>query len=308
MPALRRILIVGRSGQVATALRQAPWPSNYLVESLGRDVLDLSDSESVRHVLGQAGWHAVVNAAAYTHVDRAESEPELAFAVNRDGPAALASGCAREGIPLIHLSSDYVFDGTKDGPYTEHDAPRPLSVYGASKAAGEDAVRTRLDAHVILRTSWVFSSSGRNFVTTMLQRAAERSELAVVDDHQGRPSAASDIANAVVRIATALLDGKTDGFGTLHFAGAGATTWFGFAEEIFAQASLRGFRPVPRLVAIPTTAYPTPAQRPLNSVLATGRIATIYGIEPRPWQHGLSETLDALRGPKLTSAAPKEVR
>lgn len=298
-----KILVVGRSGQVAQALTRTAWPRSLAVEAHGRESIDLCQPSSVATVIANARWAAVVNAAAYTAVDRAESEPDVAFAVNRDGPAALAAACAKAGIPLIHLSTDYVFDGTKAEPYREDDPVNPLSVYGASKAEGEAAVRAHLDAHVILRTAWVFSATGSNFVKTMLHLAAERTELSVVDDQRGCPSAAQDIARAIVRVTSALIDGKRDGFGTFHLAGAGLTTWHGFAREIFRQAALRGRTPPRRLKAIPTAAYPTPARRPANSMLDTARIAQVYGIVPRPWAEGLSETLDALLGPAAAHTA-----
>lgn len=291
-----KILVVGRSGQVAQALANAVWP-RLSVEVQGRESIDLCQPSSVANVIAGGRWGAVVNAAAFTAVDRAEAEPDMAFAVNRDGPAALAAACAEAGIPLIHLSTDYVFDGTKTEPYSEDDPVNPLSIYGASKAEGEAAVRAQLDAHVIMRTSWVFSATGSNFVKTMLRLAAERTELSIVDDQRGCPSAAHDIASAIVRVTSALIEGKRDGFGTLHFAGAGPTTWHGFACEIFRQAALRGHTAPRRLKAISTSAYPTPARRPANSTLDTARITQVYGIEPRPWAEGLSETLDTLLGP-----------
>lgn len=296
MAAPAKVLVVGRSGQVAAALQQAAWPDGIMVEARGRNALDLRQPRAVAAAVAEGGWAAVVNAAGYTQVDRAESEPEQAFEVNRDGPAALAEACSRVGIPLVHVSTDYVFDGTKTKPYVETDLVNPVSVYGTSKAVGEAAVRAHLREHVILRTSWVFSAVGANFVKTMLRLGMEREELRIVDDQRGRPTAAFDVADAIVRVVTALLAGKTDGFGTFHLANAGATTWYGFAREIFRQAESRGLAPVPRLTAIPTSAYPTPARRPMNSVLETGRIARVYGIVPRRWEDALSETLDKLIG------------
>lgn len=303
-----KVLVVGRSGQVAAALQAATWPDGIAVEARGRNALDLRRPPVVAAAVAEGGWSAVVNAAAYTHVDRAESEPDEAFALNRDGPAALAQACSRAGIPLIHVSTDYVFDGSKAEPYGEDDPVNPVSVYGASKTEGEAAVRSRLHTHVILRTSWVFSPVGSNFVKTMLRLGMERDELRIVDDQQGRPSAAQDIAGAIVRIVEALLNGKTDGFGTFHFANAEATTWHGFAREIFRQAALRGFAPAPRLAAIPTASYPTSARRPMISVLDTSRIAQVYGMAARRWEEALSETLDAVLGPVRSRAQVEVVR
>ncbi|TVR99179.1 MAG: dTDP-4-dehydrorhamnose reductase [Rhodospirillales bacterium] len=305
-PEPAKVLVVGRSGQVASALRAAAWPGFLALEWRGRESLDLRRPEAVAEAVRTGGWAAVINAAAYTQVDRAETEREDAWAVNRNGPAALAESCGRAGIPLIHLSTDYAFDGTKAEAYVETDAVNPASFYGLSKAEGEAAVRDGTAAHVIVRTSWVFSPVGTNFVKTMLRLGRERKELRIVDDQRGRPTAAADIADAVSRILAALLTGKSDGFGTFHFAGAGATSWHGFAREIFRQAALRGFAPVPAVTAIPTSAYPTPARRPINSVLDTTRIERVYGIVPRRWEDALGETLDALVRP-AESTARKEV-
>lgn len=292
-----RILVVGRSGQVATALQESIWPEGFVVDARGHDRLDLRQPDVVAATVAEGGWSAVINAGAYTQVDRAESEPDAAFVLNRDGPAALAEACSRGEIPLIHLSTDYVFDGEKSEPYTEDDPVKPASVYGASKVAGEEAVRTCLSQHVILRTSWVFSATGANFVKTMLRVGAERDELRIVEDQHGRPSAARDIADALVHVVTALLTGKQDEYGTFHFANAGATTWYDFASEIFRLAALRGYGPVPRLTAIPTSEFPTPAQRPMNSVLDTKRIEQVFKIQPRHWQEALGEILNTLIGP-----------
>lgn len=292
-----RVLVVGRSGQLASALAAATWPAGIQLSCRGRDSLDLRRPDAVAEAVAGGGWSAVVNAAAYTAVDRAETEVDAAFALNRDGPAALAEACARAGLPLVHLSTDYVFDGSREAPWREEDPVAPLSVYGTSKAAGEEAVRRRWERHVILRSSWVFSAAGGNFVKTMLRLAAKRDEIAIVDDQRGRPTAAADLAGAVVAIVDTLLSGKTDGFGSFHFANAGAVSWYGFACEVFRQAALRGFAPIPRLRPIRTDEYPTAARRPMNSVLDTQRIARIYGIVPRPWEDALAETLDVLVGP-----------
>ena len=228
----------------------------------------------------------VINAAAYTAVDKAESEPELAFAVNRDGPAALAEACQAIGAPLIHVSTDYVFDGSKRGAYVEEDPVNPASVYGASKEAGESAIRARLPAHVIIRSSWIYAPMGQNFVRTMLRLGRERPELRVVDDQTGSPTAAEELARAVQGAAGALLAGGRD-YGTFHFAGSGSTSWFGLAEAIFELAE----GPRPRLIPIPTSGYPTPARRPANSVLDSSKFARLYGVTARPWRDSLARCL-----------------
>src|SRR5579864_4838221 len=290
----RTVLVVGRTGQVGYELQRADWPSGLAPTFLGRDALDLSDPEQAKARVVEHRPGIVVNAAAYTAVDAAERERGLAFAVNRDGPAALGEACAGNGASLIHISTDYVFDGAKPGAYDEDDPTHPLSVYGESKAAGETAICARLDRHVIIRTAWVYSPIGRNFVRTMLRLGAEREQVNVVDDQRGSPTSAAEVARAVITVAAALAKGGTDGFGTYHFCGSGATTWYGFARAIFAGAQQRGMR-VPRTVVPITTAqYPTPARRPANSVLRSEKIARVFGIVPRPWQDALADCLDEI--------------
>jgi dTDP-4-dehydrorhamnose reductase len=288
------ILLIGRSGQVAQELMKAAWPEGYHVEARGRDRLDLRDLRAIRSAIAEAPWRGVINAAAYTAVDRAEQERSLAFALNAGAPAQLAEVCAEAHIPLVHISTDYVFDGAKTTPYVESDAVGPLSIYGLSKEAGESAIREHHPMHVILRTSWVFSVTGQNFVKTMLRLGREREGLSIVGDQFGRPTAAADIAGAIVKIVADLAAGRRDAFGTFHFAGAGATTWHEFAREIFAHASLRRLTRLPSLLPISTAEYPTPARRPANSVLDTNRIEVVYGISPRHWEVSLTEVLDHL--------------
>lgn len=283
---MRRILIIGRSGQLARALGAADWPAGIELVRQGREAIDLARPASVAAAVVAARPDLVINAAAYTAVDKAESEPDLAFTVNRDGPAALAEACHQLGAPLIHVSTDYVFDGAKAGPYVEEDPVGPVSVYGASKEAGESAVRARLPAHVILRTAWVYAPEGQNFVRTMLRLGRERPELRVVDDQHGCPTAAAELARGVQAAALKLLAGGRD-HGTFHFCGAGATTWFCFAQAIFELAG----EPRPRLTAIPTSAYPTPAHRPANSVLDSSKFARLYGVTARPWRESLAHCL-----------------
>ncbi|HTQ33209.1 MAG TPA: dTDP-4-dehydrorhamnose reductase [Stellaceae bacterium] len=292
-----KVLVIGRIGQVAHELRRGRWPAGFMVDFLERPEIDFMRPDEARDMVVVARPDIVVNAAAYTAVDAAESDRDTAFAVNRDGPAALAAACREIGAPLLHYSTDYVYDGRKSGAYVEDDPTNPLSVYGASKAAGDAAIRAGLDRHVILRTSWVYSATGHNFVKTMLRLGAERDRLGIVDDQYGAPTAAADIAAATISICAALAGGKEDGFGMFHFTGSGATTWHGFAREIFALTAARG-RKTPRLVEpIATTAYPTPAARPQNSLLDCGKIARVYGIAARPWQSALAECLDELLEP-----------
>ncbi len=299
----RLVLVIGRAGQVASELARAKWPAGVEVRCFGRESFDLTNAATAATLVHAQRPALIVNAAAYTAVDRAETEPEAAYALNRDGPAHLAEAAAALSIPLIHLSTDYVFDGFKTGDsrtgaYSENDPIAPLGVYGASKAAGEQAVRERCPAHLILRTSWVYSPFGANFVRTMLRLGRERPEIGVVADQTGCPTAAADIAAAIAAIAGRVDAVGPGGFGTFHLCGTGATTWHGFAAAIFEQAAALG-APVPRMKAITTADYPTPARRPVNSVLATDRIRTVWGVALRPWPEALKDCLRELLSPRL---------
>ena len=291
------ILVIGRTGQVAHELTRGGWPADFVVDFVGRPEIDLGRPNEARNAVIEARPAIVVNAAAYTAVDAAQKNVEEAFAINRDGPAALAEACRDIGAPLIHYSTDYVFDGTKKGPYVEDDPINPFSVYGASKAAGDAAIRARLDRHVILRTSWVYSATGNNFVKTMLRLGAERDRLTVIDDQIGSPTAAADIAGATIEICSTLAAGKEDGFGTFHFTGDGTTSWYGFAREVFAGAERRGAKTRAVVQPIPAKDYPTPTPRPTNSALDCGRIGRVHGVVARPWQAALSTCLDELIAP-----------
>ncbi len=286
---MKRILVIGRSGQLAGALAGAAWPEGWRVLCRGREGVDLARPASARDAVLAERPDLVINAAAYTAVDKAESEPDLAYAVNRDGPAALAEACLALGTPLVHVSTDYVFDGRKAGAYVEDDPVNPSSVYGASKEAGERAIRERLPAHVILRSAWIYAPAGHNFVRTMLRLGRERAEIRVVQDQVGSPTAAEELARAVLAAAMRLLAGGRD-FGTFHFAGAGSTSWFGFAEAIFDLAG----PPRPRLVPIATADYPTPTRRPANSVLDSTKFSRLYGVAARPWRESLARCLAAI--------------
>jgi dTDP-4-dehydrorhamnose reductase len=279
------ILVIGRSGQVARALAQYPG-----VVTAGRPDADLANPETLAVALARHAPAAVVNAGAYTAVDAAEAERDEVFAINAAGAGHLARACARADVPLIHISTDYVFDGRATRPWREDDPVSPLSAYGASKAEGEREVRAAGGRHVILRTSWLYSETGRNFLTTMLRLGRERPELAIVDDQIGAPTYAADVAAAIARIIETAETGRDDIWGTYHFASAGSTTWFGFAAEIFAQAQALG-RPVPKLKPITTAEYPTPARRPAYSVLDTARITRVFGIAPPDWREALARCM-----------------
>jgi dTDP-4-dehydrorhamnose reductase len=295
-----KLLVLGAGGQVGRELSRRAWPAGYGIAALEHHRLDVAQREAVFAAVARERPDIVINTAAYTAVDRAESEPDAAWASNCTGPANLAAACRDAAIPLIHLSTDYVFDGSKTGPYREDDPVKPLGIYGESKEAGERAVREVLTEHVILRTAWVYSSHGHNFVKTMLRLAAERPMLRVVADQIGSPTSAADIAAAIGAIVQQL-DAGNKSWGTYHFAGGGAVTWHGFAEAIFALAARwnsTGRGPPPRVEAIATADYPTPARRPANSVLDCGKIAAAFGVESRPWRQALGEVLSELCQPE----------
>ena len=284
-----KLLVLGAGGQVGIELCRRVWPDGCRLAAFEHRNVDIADRPAVFATVAGERPDIVINAAAYTAVDRAESEPEAAWSVNCSGPDNLAAACREAGIPLIHLSTDYVFDGSKTGPYVEDDPVAPLGVYGKSKEAGDRAVREALPQHVILRTAWVYAAHGRNFVRTMLRLAGERPVLRVVADQTGSPTSATDIAAAIAGIVQQIAAGNRR-WGTYHFAGAGVVTWHGFAEAIFELAApFRG--PPPKVEAITTADYPTPARRPKNSVLDCRRIGEAFGIVPRPWRDALADAI-----------------
>jgi dTDP-4-dehydrorhamnose reductase len=296
-----KILVTGAAGQLGTELARLAWPQGAQAVALGRDALDLADPAAIAAAVAAghdgAPWAAVINGAAYTAVDRAESDQVAAWQVNALAPAAFAQACARADIPLIQVSTDYVFAGDKQGAWEVDDPVAPLGVYGASKLGGELAVRTSGARHAIVRTAWVVSAHGANFVKTMLRVGAERGHLRVVDDQQGSPTSAADLAAALATIALRLAEDAAAPSGTFHFSNAGAVSWAGFAAEIFRQSALRG-GPSARVEPIATADYPTPARRPANSLLSHAAIGGAYGITPRPWQQALGDILDELIGAK----------
>lgn len=257
-----------------------------------RSALDICAAAAVDRFIADTRPDIVVNTAAYTAVDLAEQNPELACQVNRDGPANLARACDRVGAALIHLSTDYVFAGTTDKPCTESVRPAPQTAYGASKLAGEQAVAQLLERHVILRLSWVFSEYGNNFLKTMLRLAGERSRLTVVDDQHGCPTYAGHAAAAIARIAGRLQ--KNPHWGTFHYCDGPATTWFGFAREIVAAARQSHNIKTTEITPVTTAEFPTPAPRPRYSVLDCSKIDVAYGIQPQPWVEGIATSLRAL--------------
>lgn len=284
-----RILVIGRSGQIATALAELGRTAVGIeVVTLGRPELDLEDISSVKLGIAAAQPDAVVNAAAYTAVDKAEAEPGLAFAINREGAGAAAAAAAELKLPFVHFSTDYVYPGDKSGPYVETDETGPVSVYGQSKLAGEEAVRAAHPSPLILRTSWVYSPFGANFVKTMLRLGASRPVLNVVDDQTGNPTSALDVAAALLSIAPDLGRG-----GTYHLCGTGAVTWCGLARAVFSASQDLG-GPSAEVMAITTAEFPTAARRPANSRLSTDAFHQRYGFRLPAWQDSLPDVVSRL--------------
>jgi dTDP-4-dehydrorhamnose reductase len=289
-----RLLLVGGGGQLGTELRQSVLPQGVELVAPSRSELDLREPITIADVIAAEPWRAVINAAGYTDVDRAESEEAVATAMNGAGPGRLAEETARRGIPLIHISTDYVFDGQKGAPYVEDDAPAPLNAYGRSKLAGEHAVEMANPQHIILRTAWLYSPYGKNFVRTILRLAEQRQELRIVADQRGCPTAACDLAKVCIDITlTCLAASKQPRYGVYHCAGAGEATWFEFATAIVKLAAARLGRS-PTLVPIRTIDYPVAAVRPMDSRLECGGIRRAFGLTLRPWRAALAETIDRL--------------
>ncbi|WP_457587937.1 dTDP-4-dehydrorhamnose reductase [Ensifer canadensis] len=290
---MRRILITGGTGQVGTEMLRHIWPDDIQLVAPTRRELDLSDCESIGNFIAAGDFCGVINCGAYTAVDRAEDEVLTAWKVNALAPAALAVASKKRGIPIVHVSTDYVFDGLKNAPYTEDDPVAPLGVYGASKEAGEQGIRTGNPHHIILRTAWIFSAHGSNFVKTMLRLGKERSLIRVVNDQRGCPTGASDIASALRLITLRLTEDKGAPVGTYNFVNAGGATWYDLAREIFEQRKGAGHE-VPALEPIGTSEYPTPARRPANSRLATEKFRRDFDMKPRDWTAALQQVLASI--------------
>lgn len=288
-----RILLTGGSGQLGRELLRRTWPNGLGIDAPPREELNLDDPNVLSRRMRDHRYIAVVNAGAYTQVDMAERDVAAAWQVNAVAPAVLAAACAELGIPLVQISTDYVFDGAKSDPWLPGDPIRPLSMYGASKAAGELAVRASGARHAILRTAWVFSANGHNFVRTMLRLAKEREEIGVVSDQIGSPTAADDLAAAVQTVVLRLLDDPDMPSGTWHMANSSYASWYELAEEIFSQAARHGMK-APRLKAIATEAYPTPAPRPANSRLDMTTLEADLGIHMPPWREAVKRIVDEI--------------
>jgi dTDP-4-dehydrorhamnose reductase len=289
----RPILVTGGTGQLASALADL---GRQLVCRVGRPEFDFDRPETIEAVFRAADPWLVVNAAAYTAVDKAETDEAAAYRANRDGPAELARLCAAADVPLIHVSTDYVYDGDKPEPYVETDPVGPRSVYGASKLAGEQAIQASGARAIILRTAWVYAATGRNFVVTMLHLGRTRDLLRVVADQRGCPTSAADLAAAILAIATRLETGgwRDDMAAVFHAAGSGDTTWHGFAQAVFENAARHGVKAPLTVEAITTADYPTPARRPANSRLDCGRLEAVFGVRMPHWRDSLARTVDEI--------------
>ncbi|KKC26951.1 dTDP-4-dehydrorhamnose reductase [Sphingomonas sp. SRS2] len=287
----RHILVTGGQGQVGLELKRQDWPVDVRVHFPTRETCDLASQASLFTYLRSYDFAAIINCAAYTAVDKAEEDRDAAFRINGEAPGWLAD----TGVPLIHLSTDYVFDGSKQGFYTEDDPVAPLGVYGASKLEGERAVQAGQSRSVILRTAWIISAQRANFLKTMLRVAATNPTLRVVDDQRGCPTSAEDIAAAIRVIALRLIEDEGAPLGIHHFVNAGEASWCELAREIFVLSAAAG-GPVAEIEAITTADYPTPAKRPANSRLSTSKITADYGIHPRDWRAAVRDIIDELVG------------
>ena len=277
------ILIFGASGQLGHELIRQLQLSQKPFHAPTRNQFDITQISEVEEAFAKFRPAIAINAAAYTDVDGAESEPEKAFDTNKTGAENLARNCAKLNIPLLHVSTDYVFDGSKGAPYVETDPIAPLGVYGRSKAEGEDKIRAALPEHLIVRTSWLYSGHGNNFVTTMLRLGRQNQKIDVVADQFGSPTSATDLAEVLLYLASHVLNRSAIPWGTYHYCGEGVTTWHEFADNIFKIAGQHEFLQLTRLKPITTKEFPTAAQRPPNSSLDCGRIKRKFDIHPKPW-------------------------
>ena len=292
-----KIAVTGTQGQVVRSLAERGAARGIQVVSIGRPDVDLTEPVALARAIEAAQADVVINAAAYTAVDKAESEPEAAMAVNAAGAQAVAQAAARTGRPIVQISTDYVFDGRLARPYREEDSVNPINVYGRTKRAGEYAVAAANPHHVIVRTAWVYSPFGNNFVKTMLRLGETRDKLAIVADQSGAPTSALDIADGLILIVEKLAGGPRDIalYGTFHMTGGGATNWADFAAAVFEEAAARGRRPV-AIEPIATAQYPTPAARPANSRLDIAKISQTYGVALPDWRQSVRSCVARLLG------------
>lgn len=299
---MRKILLTGKNGQVGWELQRTLASLGDIV-AVGHQEMDLTDPDSIRRVIGHVRPNLIVNAAAYTAVDKAESEPDLAMAVNGIAPGIMAEEAKRLNAAVVHYSTDYVFDGTEKRPYVENDAPNPLNIYGKTKLAGERAIQAAGVPHLILRTSWVYGARGRNFLLTILRLALERDELKIVDDQVGAPTWSRLLAEQTSQIVAQFFSplcrpavSLADISGIYHATPAGSTSWHGFAEKILEGASRQAIQASPKLTPIPTSEYPLPATRPRNSCLSNEKMARTFGLAVPAWEESLALCLQEIVG------------
>ncbi|EKO3825631.1 dTDP-4-dehydrorhamnose reductase [Vibrio harveyi] len=279
-----RVLVTGCNGQVGSSLTKIlTYTENVELLAVNREELDITNQEAVKKTVKAFKPTIIINAAAYTAVDKAEQEIELSYAINCDGPKFLAEAAQEVGAAILHISTDYVFEGNKDGEYSESDVTNPQGVYGASKLAGEIAVSEVCAKHVVLRTAWVFGENGNNFVKTILRLAANRNELSIVGDQLGGPTYAGDIAKVLVEIASRIAKGESVEYGVYHYSGLPHVSWYQFSDVIFDAAAKERIVNKPKLVSITSEQYPTPAKRPRNSKLSTRKINDAFAIEASDW-------------------------
>jgi dTDP-4-dehydrorhamnose reductase len=286
-------MIIGSTGQLGTELLRQAWPPQVELVAPSREELDLASADSIRAAISRQPVDCVINAAAYTAVDAAEDDKEAAFLLNCHGPGWLAEAASKAGIPLVHISTDYVFRGDAVEPYEEGDEAHPINVYGASKAAGEKAVIEKCEQSVIVRTSWMISAHRSNFLKTILRLAAGQTSVRIVSDQQACPTSAADLAAALALIAFRLIGDSNAPVGIYHFVNSGNASWHELAVEILLQSRARG-GPCSEVLPISAEEYGAKARRPANSRLATGKISRDYGIEPRDWQTAVADILDEL--------------
>lgn len=288
-----KLLLLGANGQIGREIVKLAKKRGLNLYAYARQELDITQAEQVKRIIQKIKPHYIINAAAYTAVDKAEREKEIAFAINAFGVYYLAEAARQADVPLLHISTDYIFDGRKKTAYVEEDEPNPLSVYGQSKLAGETFIRQRWYKHIILRISWVFGRYGNNFVKTIIQQAKEKPELRVIYDQHGGPTYAADVAETLLQIISALQNGYHY-WGSYHYSGLPMTNWHQFANAILEKASVKYPLVTKSVLGIPASAYPSVANRPYNSQLSSQKIGCLFNISPKNWQESLMEVIEVL--------------
>jgi dTDP-4-dehydrorhamnose reductase len=289
-----KILLTGSKGQLGREVEKSGISAGLDITPMDLPEIDITDSNMLIRIFSELKPSIVINAAAYTAVDPAETQKDICYAVNLDGPANLTRLCDKYNARLIHVSTDYVFDGKGNTPYQEDDPVSPINVYGHSKAEGEKAVIAGSGKHIVLRTSWLYGRYGKNFVKTMLRMGQEKREIKVVNDQYGCPTCAYDLAKVIILIAQQFSEGKSDNSGIYQYSGSGITTWYEFAVSIFQFAGEIGINKIPSVTPIPTSQFPTAAKRPLYTALDCAKIKMSFGVELTPWRHSLKKTIQQI--------------